>query len=223
MRAQTSLPALALALLLLTGGLVVAITAAGSALDSAERPTLDRQAAFALSERLVEPGASVTARANVLNATKLSGLTAAQLRTEYGLAEDVAVRVRVNEQAMATAGTPHEGVTIERVVLVERRQERTIEPALGWSRRLTLPRRTDTLRVTLQPPANATIRGLRVDGRTRLWNASGLRGTFELPLSRAQAPSLQFDASGSLPHGSVRVHYYPTRTEKALLEVTLDG
>lgn len=223
MRGQTSLPALALAFLLLTGGLVVAITAAGSALDSAERPALDRQAAFALSERLVEPGASVTARANVLNESKLSGLTGPALHSQYGVGDDVAARVQVDEQVVASAGTPDDGVTIERVVVVERRQERTIEPALGWSRQLSLPRRTATLRVRIQPPANATVRGLRVDGQTRLWNTSGLRGTFDLPLSRAQAPTLEFDASGSLPRGSVRVHYYPTRTEKARLEVTLDG
>lgn len=222
-RGQISLPALALAFLLLTGGLVVAISVAGSALDAANRPALDRQGAVALSERLVEPDAPVTTRENVLDASKLSTLNDTDLREEYGITEDVSVRIRVDGEVVATVGSPDGGVTIERLVLVEHRQTRTIEPGLGWSRRLTLPRRTSTVRVTVQPPTNTTVRGIRVDGRTRLWNASGLRGSFELPVSQAQVPTLRLNATGSLPRGSLRVEYYPTRTEKVRMAVTLDG
>lgn len=222
MRGQTALPALALSFLLLTAGIVITVTAAGSALESAQRPALDRQAAAALSERLVAGRASVTTRPNVLNATRVTGLTTGELREEYGLPEDTAVRVRLGDTVVVEAGNVARGVTVERLVVLEQRQSREIQPALGWQRRLPIPRRTSMVGLTLEPPPNTTVRTVQVDGRVRLQNASGLTGTFEMPISIAQQPALQFTATGPLPAGSVRVQYYPVQTEKSRLEVKVD-
>jgi hypothetical protein len=221
-RAQTSLPALGIAFLLLTAGLVVTVTAAGSALEGADRPTLDRQAAVALSEHLVRGSAPLTERPNVVNGSRLAVLTAADLRERYGLAPGAEVRVRVGQRVVVEDGSPDSGVTIERLVLIERRQERTIVPTFRWSKQVSLPRRTPRIELVVQPSENTTVRTVSIDGRVRLRNPSGLRGRFEIPVSMRRPPTLRFDTSGQLARGSVRVRYYPPQTEKARLVVTVD-
>jgi len=222
MRGQTSLPALGVAFLLLTAGMVVGITAANGALDAATRQALDRQAAVGLSERLVGSRSSLTARANVLNRTKLSGLSARTLRDRYGLSPGAGVRVTVDDRTLVSAGEPG-GVTVERLVLVQHRDRRTLTPSFDRSRTVTLPRRSPTLGVSLSPPANTTVRSVRVNGRVRLHNASGLNGSYRLPISAVETATVRVDATGRLTEGAVRIRYRPARTEKARLAVTVDG
>lgn len=223
MRGQVSLPAFGIALLIVTGGVVIGITTADAALANADRSPLERQAAVSLSERLVRADAPVAARANVVDGSALSNLSTADLRDRYGLSEDVAVTVRLDDRTLISAADPSDGTTIERIVLVERRENRTLRPALDRARTVTLPRRTPSITLTLRPPENTTVRTVRINGRVRLHNTSGLSGTYDLPVSTAQTAQVQFDALGPLADDSVSIQYYPALTEKARLGVTVDG
>jgi hypothetical protein len=222
-RAQTSLPAFGVALLLLTAGVVLGISAADTALFSAERPALDRQAAVGLSERLVAASAPLTARANVVNATRVENLTASELSTRYGLAADVGVRVDLDDRTVVSAGDPTGGTTVERIVLVNRRVTRTITPPLADTRAVTLPRRAPNATLRLRPPANTTVRSVRANDRIVLRNTSGLNGTFRIDLSRYRTTTFRLVATGDLPTGSVSITYRPSLTRKAQLAVTVDG
>jgi hypothetical protein len=222
-RGQLTLPALGIALLLVTAGVVVGVVAADAALRGADRPALDRAAAVGLSEQLVRAGAPVTVRANVLDEARISGLTATDLRTRYGLARDRSVRLRLGGRTLVSTGDPSGGVTVERLVLLERSVTRTVVPAFDRNRLVTLPRRSPTATVELHPPPNTTLRTVRVNGRVRLHNASGLNGSYELSLSTAETARFRFGAVGPLANGSVRLRYRPAVTEKTHMAVTVDG
>jgi hypothetical protein len=222
-RAQTSLPGLGVAFLLLTAAVFVGLVAAEGSLSSTDRAALDRQAAVGLSERLTADRAPLTTRPNVLNESRLVGLDAAALRSTYGLADDAAVRVRLDGRTLAAAGSPREGRTVRRVVLVETRQRRTLTPEFTGSRRVTLPRRTDRVLVTLAPPPGTTVSEVRADGRVVLREPGGLNGTYDVAVSPYETTTLRFEATGALDRGSVRVVYFPQRTRPAELEVTVDG
>jgi len=223
MRAQTSLPGLGVAFLLLTAAVFVGLVAAEGSLGSADRAALDRQAAVGLSERLTAERAPLTTRPNVLNGSRLTGLDTATLRSAYGLAPDAAVRVELDGRTLAAAGDPREGRTVRRVVLVETRQRRTLTPAFTGSRQVTLPRRTDRVLLTLAPPPGTTVSEVRADGRVVLRDPGGLSGTYDVAVSPYETTTLRFEATGDLDSGSVRVVYFPERTRPAELEVTVDG
>lgn len=218
-----TLPAVSVAFFLLTAALVAGVVTADAALAGADRPALDRKAAVGLSEALVRADAPTTARANVVNESRLSDLTATDLRDRYGVPADAAVRVRLDGRTLVSDGTPAGGVTVERIVLLEGQETRTITPALEGSRTLTLPRRTSSVNLTVQPPVNTTLRTVRINGRVRLHNTSGLNGTYDVPVAAVETARLRFEAVGPLSNDSVRVGYVPVRTEKARLEVTVDG
>ena len=218
-----TLPAVGVAFFLLTAALVAGVVAADAALAGADRPALDRKAAVGLSEALVRADAPTTARANVVNESQLSGLTATDLRDRYGVPADASVRVTLDGRTLVSDGTPAGGVTVERIVLLEGQETRTITPALEGSRTVTLPRRTSSVNLTVQPPVNTTVRTVRINGRVRLHNASGLNGTYEVPVPAVETVRLGFETVGPLSNDSVRIGYVPVRTEKARLEVTVDG
>jgi hypothetical protein len=223
MRGQTSLPALAVAFFVLTAGIVIGVVAAEAALFDAERPALDRQAAVGVSDALVRAGAPVTARANVFNASAVTRLSISDIRDRYGLSADASVRIRLDDRTLVSTGDPSGGATVERVVLVERRGNRTVMPAFEGSRTVTLPRRSPLLTVTVRPPPNTTVRTVRVNGRVRLYNTSGVNGTYALPVTTAETARVRFESVGPLAEGNVSIRYYPSRTEKARLAVTVDG
>ncbi|MFB6083237.1 MAG: hypothetical protein ABEJ94_03205 [Halorientalis sp.] len=222
-RAQTNLPALAVALLVLTTTAGVGMALADGAFASAERDAAERRVAVALSERLVGPAGPLTARANVLNATAVGNLTATRLRTRFPVVGDHAVRVRLGDRTVAATGTPDGGTTIRRIVLVRETQTRSYEPSLAVGNTTTIPRRTDRVRLRLDPPPRTALHTVRANGRVVLHNASGLRGTFTVDLSRFETTELGFAANRSLATGTVRVTYFPARETKAILEVTVDA
>jgi hypothetical protein len=114
------------------------------------------------------------------------------------------------------------GTTVRRIVLVARGQAITWRPPLEGNA-VTLPRRTDRVRLAIEPPANTTVRAVRANDRVVLRNPSGLRGRFTVHVSRFETVRLIFEAVGPLEEGDVAVTYYPERTTKAMLEVTVDG
>lgn len=223
MRAQTELPAVAIALVLLTGVLVFGVGAADSALSSADRQVLEQRAAVSLSERLTAPSANITSRANVLDATALATLEGEELTSDYGVADDHDIRIRLDSRTLVESGTPSGGATIERLVLVERRTETTLTPALGRNRTVTLPQRATDPTVEIAPPPETTVSRLQVDDRVVIQNDSGLEGTFEVSLSPYETTQLRFVAVGPLPTGSVQITHDRIETRKARLEVTVDA
>jgi hypothetical protein len=222
LRGQASLPALGLALLLLTATIVLTVGVADRARGDAVRPSEDRHVARALSDRLVSPDGPLTVRRNVLNRTRLESLTAPSLAAAYPVAADAAVHVAVD--GATVAGDPDvSGPTARRLVLVQNRTTRSITPAFTGANAMTVPRRTRRVTLTLQPPDGATITRVRAGNRVLLANGTGLAGRFHLTVSRYETTRLRFEATGSLPEGSVRATMRPATTTKATLEVTADA
>ena len=215
------LPALGIALLVLTGALVVGVSVAHSSLGASERPALEQRTAVGLSDRLIEGDAPTTHRENVVNDSALQELSGSTLR-QYGLPAGADVRVKLGDSTVVSNGTVESGTTIERIVLVENRDRKVIEPTFDRTNAVTLPRRTANATVIIEA-TNTTVRQVQANDRVVLDNSSGLNGTFEVSLSRRETITLQFDAAGALAEGDVRIVYYPTRTRKATLGVTVDG
>jgi hypothetical protein len=222
MRAQTSLPAVGVALVLLVTTATFAVAFADERLGSSRARTLERQAAAAVADSLVSAQSAVTRRGNVLDAGALERLDAGDLTTEHGLHGDSAVRVSVGERVLVARGSASGGRRVERIVLIENRSRRTIEPPFRTTRRVTLPRRTPNVTLQLAPAGNTTIDRVRVGGRVVLSRGAGLNGTYSVDVPRFRTATLGFESSGRLERGDVSVTYYPARTEKTTLSVTVD-
>lgn len=222
-RGQTELPALAVALVLLTTVLLFGLGAADGALSSAERPAVERQAAVGLSEQLTAASAPATVRANVLDPAAFSALERGDLESTYGLSPNHEVSVTLDGETIVGAGSLTGGTSIDRLVLVERRSERTLVPEFENDRSATLPRRTPNATLDIDPPDGVVVRSVRANDRVLLWNESGLRGEFTVSLSRFETKRLSFEAAGVLSEGDVAITYYPAETRKATLSVIVDA
>ena len=223
-RGQANLPALAIALLVLTSVTVISLTVADGAYASADRKPEQRQLAVALSERLVSPESSLTTRANVLNASALDRFDSGRLDANFPFVRNVGVRVRVDGETVVDSTSSAGGSTIRRVVLVEDRQEVTIQPPLSAPNyTTTLPRRTSKAIVHIDPPAATRVRTVRANGRVVLHDPTGLDGDVAVQLSRFETTQLRFDVDGPLPSNSIWITYYPANSVKAVLEVTVRG
>lgn len=222
-RAQTGLPSLAVALLVLTMVTGIGLAMADGAIRSAERDPGERRVATSLAAGLVAPESPLTERANVLNESRLVNLDADRLRGTFPVAAANDVRVALDGQPVAVTDDRTRGTTIRRLVLVENRTTQRLEPALGWQRRVTLPRRGYRATLTLSPPVETDVTTVSASGRVALHDDGGLSGSYELPLSRYETTKLRFVANGPLPPGSVTIEYGAIRTRKATLSVTADG
>lgn len=223
-RAQTSLPPLAVALLVLATVTGLGLAVGDGALTAADRDPADRRVASSLADRLVAPDAPTTYRSNVLNGSVIDELDDETLSTWFPASIDVEdVAVRVNDSTVASTGDASGGVTIRRLVVVERRDDRTLTPALGRTRTLTLPRRAGAATLSLEPPSGAEITTVHADERVVLHDPDGLNGTFDVELSRYETTTLAFEGAGSLPTGSVTIEYAPPRTTRTELVVTADA
>lgn len=222
MRGQANLPALAVALLALTGTMIVGLAIADGAFESADRRATDRQTAVGISELLVDPGGPLADRANVLNASAVESFDADALRAAVPGLDGRDVKVALDDEPVASTGDVS-GPTIERLVLVERRQRVATTPELDGRGTVTLPRRTDRVDVRIDPAAEATVTALRVEDRVVRRNESGLAGEHEVATSRYETVTLSIEADGPLSTGDVELTYYPTRTETSLLAVSVDG
>ncbi|MXR50714.1 hypothetical protein GRX03_03710 [Halovenus sp. WSH3] len=223
MRAQTELPAVAIALVLLTSVFVLSLGAADSALSSADRPALERQAAVSLSEALTAPGAHVTRRASVLDNRTVANLSVEDLETRYGASPDTDVRIRLGGETLIESGDPTGGTSITRLVVVERRTRNRLVPTFADNRTVTLPQRATAPVVDIDPPRQTTVRRVYADEQILLENRSGIEGVNKLSLSRFETEQLRFEAIGPLPKGSVEITHDRIETEKTTLEVTVDA
>lgn len=221
-RGQTGLPALAIALLVLTVVTGLGLVVADGALRSAERDASERRIATSTAERLVADDSPLTERANVLNATRIDRLDGTGLEGTFPVVDGRDVRVRVNGSTVATTGDVSTGTSFRRLVVLQREQERTLQPDLDRGRAVTLPRRTTAVTLEMTPPANASVTAVRANDRVVLRNESGLSGQFSLRLSRFETTELRFDAAEALPVGSVTIRYPAPETTKTTLVVTVD-
>ena len=220
-RAQVNLPAVAVALLLLTATTGLAVTLADGAFASADRDPADRRVATALANRMVAEDGPLTRRANVLDSGAVSPLTEAQLDSRFPVVEGLDVRIRLDDRRLLERGTPSDGATVRRVVLVAEPQAVTVTPRLT-DNATTLPRRTDRVRLEIDPPPPVTVSTVRANDRVVLHDPAGLSGAYDVDISRFETGRLSFTTDGPLPPNGVRVNYYPTRTTKATLAVTVD-
>jgi hypothetical protein len=212
MRAQANLPALAVALLVVTTVAALSVTIADSAFTSADRNAAERATADALADRLVAVDSRLTDRRNVLNASRLDAETVAAIAPE-----DVDLRVAIDGETVYERGDPA-GPTARRIALVADPQTVTIDPPLTYGE-TTLPRRSP--RATIDIAGDAGVETVRANDRVVLHDPDGLSGEYDVALSRYETTTLRFD--GNPQRGDVTVTYYPRRTTKALVEVTVDA
>lgn len=221
-RAQTNLVVLAVALVLVTTVAGVSLAVADGALAGADRDPLDRRAAVSVADRLVAADAPVTTRGNVLNRSSTLSLTAGEVDRLAPSARGRPLRVRLDDRTLVERGDPTAGVTIRRVVLVSNRTTERRTVALADAESVTLPRRTPRVMLRIAPNATTTVTTVRANGRVVLHNGSGLAGEYTVTTSRFETTRFTF-AAGEDPGGRVTVGYYPVRTTKAVLEVTVGG
>ncbi|MFC6975488.1 hypothetical protein ACFQL1_13850 [Halomicroarcula sp. GCM10025709] len=222
-RAQTSLPSLAVALVLLTVVTGLALSVADGTLARHDRTPDEQRVAAATAERLVDPTGPLAARANVLNATQVDAFDRSRLVRAVPPARNATVTVSLNGSRLASTGTPDGGATVRRIVLVERRTTRSVTPNVTGTGSVTLPRRTTTATISISTPPGTELWTVRAGDRILLHNRSGLAGTFTVSLVPYETTELRFEGAGTVPTGSVTVAYAPPRTTKATLEVTVDG
>ncbi|PSQ21555.1 hypothetical protein BRD04_06160 [Halobacteriales archaeon QS_9_67_17] len=221
MRGQANLPALAVALLVVTTTAGLGFSLADDAFAGASRDT-DEARTAALAERLVDARSPLTERANVLAAGAVTGLDAATLASDFPVVADAAFRVRLDDQTLAERGDPRGGATVERIVLVQSRERVTVTPPLSTNR-TTLPRRTERVTVDIDPSPGTTVTTVRANDRVVLRNPNGLAGQYDVSVSRYATVTLDFAADGPLRQGDVTVTYRPSQTTKATLSVTVDA
>jgi len=219
-RAQTTLPAVAVALVLLTLVTALGLGLADSAIASADRTPDERRVAAATAGRLVAADGPVAERANVLNGSRVDAFDRAALRNETPATTGYAVEVRLGGDAVATTGDAGSGTTIRRLVLVARTDTRTIDPE---SRRVTLPRRATSATVAFSPGGGTAVRTMRVNEQVRLHNDSGLRGTYEVDLTAYRTTRIEFQTPGRIRNGTVAIAYETPRTTKRTLAVSVDA
>lgn len=223
MRAQTTLPVLGVALVLISAVSLIAVQASSSAVERASDPALERATAIALSERLVTNGTGLTVRANVLNRSRFDRVDERFLRENLSVRNDTAVRLRVGNRTLVESGAVAGGTTFERIVLTHTTQRRERHPTVDAGEAVTIPRRVSSVDVTLASGPNASVRTVLAGDRVVLRNESGLAGQYRVRLSRYVTTPMTFDAVGTLDRGDVVLRYGAPVTRKAILEVTVDG
>jgi len=132
MRAQANLPAVTVALVVLTATAGTALVLADGAFAGATREGDERRVAVALAERMVAPGAPTTRRANVLNGSALAVLDGERLREWFPVARGVDVGVRLGDRTVVDGDG---GTVARRVVLVADAQSVTRTPRWPAARR----------------------------------------------------------------------------------------
>lgn len=214
MRAQANLPALAVALLVVTTVAGLSMTVADTAFASAERDAVDRATADAVAERLLAADGPVADRRNVLNASRLEPQTIGKIVPRH--VDDV--RVAVDGEVVYERGDPTGAPTVRRIGVLADRQTVTLEPPFRFGA-ATLPRRSP--RAVIAVDGDADVETVRANDRVVLHDSDGIDGPRGFPLSRYETTTLRL--SGNWSAGDVTVTYFPRRTRKARLEVTVDA
>lgn len=211
MRGQANLPALAVALLVVTTTAGVSVALADAAFQGADRDATARATADATAERIVAADSPVAERRNVLAERRLE-----RAALEAVVPDGVDVRVVLAGAVRYERGDPTGGPTVRRLVLVAERQSVTVTPPLRYNE-VTLPRRSPNATISISE--GAQVETVRANDRVVLHDPDGVVGDHEVELSRYETTTLEFD--GDPDEGDVEVTYHPRRTTKAHLEVTV--
>lgn len=222
-RAQTSLQALGVALVLVAALAGLGLTMAEGAIEGAQRTPAERRAAAAIADHLVEPASPLTARANVLNRSKVRSFDAAALERAVPAAAEHDVRVSLAGEPVAATGSVGGGPTINRLVLVETPGTQTLRPPFEGATEVTLPRRTDSVTLTIDPPNGTTVSTVTSNARVLLHSDTGLDGRFTVDTVPYETTTLRFRYAGTLSAGDITIRYRAPQTTKARLTVTADA
>lgn len=222
MRAQVELPALGVALLLLTAALVLGISLASTALSNAERPVEERRTAARIADQFVSSDSPVTQRANVVDESVLAEWNESTLTGLFDVNPDTVVRIELGGRVLHdnTEGTRVDGTTVERIVLIERRTRTTLAPSFNQTRSVTVPRRSYNTTLSIAPADGTLVRSVSANAHLLLRNQTELVGTFDLSLSPLETSQLRFQGAGPLT-GVVEIEYDAAETRKAILSVTV--
>jgi len=221
--AQTSLPALGIALVLLTVVTGLGVAMADTAIAGADRAPDERRVAAAVADRLVAADGPLAARSNVLNRSRVDDFDRATLERSAPPATEYAVSVEVANEEIASSGAVMGGTRITRLVVIESRTSRTLTPDLTTTDAVTLPRRTAHATVTIDPPAGTTVWTVRANNRVVLHNRSGLDGSYTVSLRPYETTELRFQRVGRFQPGNVTIEYDAPRSTKESLVVTVDA
>lgn len=222
-RGQTTLPALAVALVVLTALTGLSLSMADAAIAGADRTPDERRAATAVATHLVSPAGPLADRENVLNQTRVDSFDGTELERVASPAGEYAVTVTLGERTIARTGDPRGGTTVRRIVLVERRSRETVRPDLRDASTVTLPRRASEATVRLDPPDGTTVWTVGANDRVLLHNESGLEGRFDVALVPYETTTVRFRFVGQLHPSNVTISYDAPRTTKTTLAVTVDA
>lgn len=222
MRAQVELPALGVALLLLTAALILGISLASTALSGAERPAEERRTAERIADQFVSHDSPATRRANVIDESVLAEWNETTLTSLFDVPRDVDVRIELDGAVLHddTDGERVDGVTVERIVLIENRTRTTLTPPFNDTRSVTVPRRSYDTTLSIAPADGTLVRSVAANDELLLRNETELVGTFDLSLSPLETTELRFEGAGPL-HGVVEIEYDAAGTRKTILSVTV--
>lgn len=215
-KGQVNLLALVVSLVVLTTVVGSCFILVDGAYKNTDRNPEERRIAVALAERLVSEEPDLTSRANVVTAARVRSLTPTRFDRMFPVARGTDIRIRIGNETVFERGDPRDGTTIRRVVLIEDRRSVSL-PFRGDT--LTLSRRSPRATITISP--TATITTVRANERVVLHAPSGLDGTYDIDLSRYETTKLRIEPAGVT--GTATVTYYPARTTKTELVVTVDA
>ena len=218
-RAQANLISLAVALLLLATAVGVTLTVGTGAFATADVNAGDRAAAAGVADRLVAADGPLTVRENVLDAAETDALNATALRAAVPATRGRAVRVRLGGETIVETGDPT-GATVRRLVLVERRADRTLTVAADRNETVQIG---PTASATVTVDHAARVETLTANGRVVAHEDGGLNGTIRLDLRRDRPTALGLNGSIPAAGRTLRVRTHPWQTETAVLEVTVDA
>lgn len=223
MRAQTTLPIIGIALVLVTSVGLLAVLAGQGSIQQAREPAVERSTAIGLSERLIESRSALAVRENVVGASQIDEVDERYLRERLGVSEEVDVGITLDGETLVDTGTGGDATTFERIVWIERSRPRLREPRIRGGVEVTLPRRVTALDLTLEPSPNTTVTAVIANDQVVLANESGLDGTYEVEISRFETTEIAVDAIGQLRRGDLELAYRVPRRHRALLAVTVDA
>jgi len=222
MRAQANLPALAVAVVLLTTGTVTAVALGVDAFHEAERDPVERRVAESVAERLVAGDSALTRRRGVLDGPAVDSLNGTTLDRMVPTANGRSIRIALGGEVVLSRGGPAGGTTVRRVVRVARPVERERAIDLATTRTVRLRNRTGRVALDVEPGANTTVSTVRAGRRVLLHDPTGLDGTATVRVARTDRRTLSVSANENAT-GTVRLRYVRANASEAVLEVTVDA
>ncbi|SNR53283.1 DUF7263 family protein [Halorubrum vacuolatum] len=213
-RAQANLPVVAVALVVLTAVTGMTVAMAEGAQLAAERDVEERAAAVSIADAFVDGEAEHTRRDNVLDAEALAALTANEW-PPVAAVDDAAVRVRAGEEVLLERGDPEGGTTVRRLALIATEETDDGSISADGTEEFDLPEGTTAVEVDPE----GSVETVRIDGRVITHEGRGADATTRVDVR----PDRDVAVSASGGHGRVHVTAVRERTERVVVEVTVDA